>query len=141
MKLYAHPMSCSLAPHVSLLQVGVRFELVWVDFDKRTEGGRDYYSIASKGQYPVLQFGDGAILTELAAILQWIADQAPHSGLAPAHGSMERARLQEWLCYIGTEIHKQVFWTYFNADKQSDVPADSRRRRAESPIHQVRPDS
>lgn len=129
MKLYANPMACSLAPHVALIETQQEFDLVWVDGDtKRTEHGEDYFGIAPKGQYPALQFDDGSLLTEMAAILQWIADQRPGAGLAPPRHAAERYRLQEWLHYIGSEIHARIFWLYFNAHKQTEVPADGLRR-------------
>lgn len=107
MKLYYAPASCSLSPHIVLREAGLPFELVKVSTKthKLADGG-DFHAINSKGYVPVLEWDDGERLSEGPAIVQWIADQAPASGLAPAAGTRERARLQEWLNFITSEIHK-----------------------------------
>lgn len=108
MKLYFSPAACSLASHIALREAGLDFELVKTDIrDKKTASGEDYRTINSKGYVPALQLDDGQVLTENPAVLQYIADRKPERGLAPAAGSMERYRLQEWLGFIGSEIHKQ----------------------------------
>lgn len=107
MKLYYAPGACSLSPHIVLREAGARFELDRVDFKTRkTEGGVDFNSINPKGYVPVLQLDNGEVLTEGAAIVQYLADQNPKAGLAPQPGTLERARLQEHLNYIAAEIHK-----------------------------------
>jgi len=107
MKLYYSPAACSLAPHIALEESGLSYELVKVDLRTHKLGnGIDYYTIDPKGYVPVLELDDGERLSEAAVILQYIADNKPGT-LAPAYGTMERYRLNEWLNFIATEIHKQ----------------------------------
>jgi glutathione S-transferase len=107
LKLYYAPGACSQAPHIILLETGLPFEKVRVDLEtKRTESGADYLAISPKGAVPALELDDGALLTENAVILQYIADQAPGWHLIPPYGTMERYRVLEWLNYIATELHK-----------------------------------
>jgi glutathione S-transferase len=107
MKLYYSPGACSLSPHIVALEAGIPLELEKVDLKShRSEHGEDYYSINPKGYVPALRLDDGATLTEGPAIVQYLADQKPASGLAPANGSFARYRLQEWLTFINGEIHK-----------------------------------
>jgi glutathione S-transferase len=107
MRLYFTPGACSLAPHIALREAGLDFELEQVDLQtKRTKSGADYTEVNPKGYVPALRLDDGQVLTEAATILQYVADQKPESGLAPAPGSIERYRLQEWLNFIATELHK-----------------------------------
>jgi glutathione S-transferase len=109
MKLYFSPSACSLAQHIALREAGLKFDLEKVDLAaKKTASGADYWAINPKGYVPALQLDDGNVLTENQAIAQWIADQSPDARLAPANGTFERVRLQEWLAYVGTEIHKGV---------------------------------
>ena len=107
MKLYYFPGACSLASHIALQESGLSFETDKLDIPtKTTASGEDFLQINPKGYVPAVKLDDGSILTEGAAILQYVADQNPASGLAPKAGTMERYRLQEWLNFIGTEIHK-----------------------------------
>jgi glutathione S-transferase len=107
MKLYFSPGACSLSPHIALREAGLPFELVKVDLRaKKTADGRDYLSVNPKGSVPALELDDGQVLTEGPAIVQYIADLAPAANLAPKAGSMERYRLQEWLNYLTSEVHK-----------------------------------
>jgi len=107
MKLYFSPGACSLCPHIVLREAGLDFEIERVDFaTKKTGSGADYATINPNGYVPALDLGDGEILTEVAAIVQYIADQRPASQLVPTPGTLERARLHEWLAFIGTELHK-----------------------------------
>jgi len=107
MKLYYSPGACSLSPHIVLLEAGLNFTAEKVDLQsKKTESGVDFTTINSKGAVPALVMDDGKLLTEGAAIVQYIADQKPQSGLAPASGTLERYRLIELLNYIASEIHK-----------------------------------
>ncbi|MCB1678686.1 MAG: glutathione transferase GstA [Halioglobus sp.] len=109
MKLYYSPGACSLAPHIALREAGQSFELVKVDLaSKKTAGGDDYTRINPKGYVPTLVSDDGEVLTEIAAVLQYIADQNPAAELAPPAGTMARYHLMEWLNFIGTEIHKTL---------------------------------
>src|SRR5215813_12328579 len=107
MKLYFSPAACSLSPHIVLRESGLSFELEQVDIRaKKTKAGADFFAINPKGQVPVLALDDGDRLTEGPAIVQYIADQAPGSGLVPPPGTKERYRVQEWLNFITSELHK-----------------------------------
>lgn len=120
LKLYYSPGACSLSPHIALREAGLTFDLEQVNTkEKKTKSGDDYLKINPKGYVPALKLDDGYVLTEGPAIVQYIADQRPRSGLAPELGSPERYRLQEWLTYIGTEIHK-TFSPLFNQATPED---------------------
>jgi len=107
MKLFYKSGACSLSPHIVLLEAGLPFSLEAVDLKtKKTEHGTDYTTINSKGGVPALQLDDGRLLTEGAAIVQFLADQKPESHLAPAAGTFERYQLAEVLNYIASEVHK-----------------------------------
>ena len=109
MKLYYMPGACSLAPHIAFREAGLPFDLEKVDgATKKTAGGEDYTAINPKGAVPAIKLDDGQVLTEGAAIQQYIADKAPGKKLAPAAGTMERYRLQETLNYIASEVHKGI---------------------------------
>lgn len=121
MKLYYAPGACSLASHIALHETGLPFEIEKLNASTRTTAsGEDFMQINPKGYVPAIRLDDGSILTEGAAILQYIADQNPDSGLAPKAGTMERYRLQEWLTFIGTEIHK-TFSPLFNKAASDEV--------------------
>ncbi len=108
MKLYYAPAACSLSPHIVLREAGLPFELVRVSTKShKTQDGTDFYLVNPKGYVPVLEWDDGERLTEGPAIVQWVADQVPDKQLAPANGTRERARVQEWLNFITSELHKQ----------------------------------
>lgn len=132
MKLYYAPGACSLSPHISLREASVSFDLEKVDTStRRTESGADYLSINPKGYVPALQLDGGEVLTEGAAVVQFIADSHPDAGLAPAGGTLERARLQEHLNFIASELHK-AFTPLFDpsapeAAKQAAPAAVARR--------------
>jgi glutathione S-transferase len=107
MKLYFSPGACSLAPHIALREAGLEFELVKTNTrDRTTSDGSDWLRVNPKGYVPALMLDDGEVLTEVPAVLQYIAAQKPDSGLAPAAGTMDRYRFLEWLNFIGTELHK-----------------------------------
>jgi glutathione S-transferase len=107
MKLYYAPSACSLSPHIALREAGATFTLEKVDTRaKTTASGRDFKSINPKGYVPALELDDGEVLTEGVAIVQYIADHHPQAKLAPPAGSLERYRLQEWLNFVATELHK-----------------------------------
>jgi glutathione S-transferase len=107
MKLYYSPGACSLSPHIALREAGLAFEPVLASTKThQLPDGSDYYAINSLGYVPVLELDDGTRLREGPAIVQYIADQVPLKNLAPANGTLPRYRLQEWLTFIGTEIHK-----------------------------------
>lgn len=108
MKLYYSPGACSLSPHIALREAGLDFSLVKVSTKtKLMEDGGDFRTVNPKGYVPVLELDNGVRLTEGPAIVQYIADLAPASGLAPANGDLPRYQLQEWLNFITSEIHKQ----------------------------------
>ena len=107
MKLYYSPGACSLSPHIALCESGLPFQTEKVDLKtKTTASGADYNAINAKSYVPALLLDNGELLTEGPAIVQYIGDLAPQSGIAPPNGTLERVRLQEWLAFIGTEIHK-----------------------------------
>lgn len=125
MKLYYSPGACSLAPHIALREAGATFDLVKVDLaTKRTESGADYLAVAPLGKVPALDIGEGEALTENAAILQYAADQAPASGLAPAANSPARYRLQSWLSFLSAELHK-AFVPLFVPGSSDEVKAQA----------------
>jgi glutathione S-transferase len=114
MKLYYSPGVCSLSPHIVLREAGIAFEPVMAPTKThKLPDGTDYYTINPLGYVPMLELDDGTRLREGPAIVQYIADQAPAKNLAPANGTLPRYRLQEWLTFIGTEIHKS-FSPLFN---------------------------
>jgi glutathione S-transferase len=109
MQLYYAPGACSLAPHIVAREAGIALELERVDLrtsPHRTATGADFTAINPKGYVPALRLDDGQLLTEGPAIVQYLADLAPEAGLAPPAGTLARYRLQEWLTFIGTELHK-----------------------------------
>ena len=107
MKLYYSPGACSLSPHIALLEAGLPFDLVKVDLRaKKLENGDDYLKVNPKGQVPALGLDNGELATEGPVIVQMIADKAAGKNLAPTRDSAERYKLQEWLNFITTELHK-----------------------------------
>ncbi len=107
MKLFFSPGACSLSPHIVLREASLAFDLEKVDIrSKKTATGLDYTTINPKGYVPALALDEGQMLTEGAAIVQYLADRVPEKKLAPPLGSMERYRLQEWLNFISSEVHK-----------------------------------
>ena len=121
MKLYYSPGACSLSPHIVVSEAGLPVELEQVNLaEHKTATGQDYMSVNPKGYVPALRLDDGSILTEGPAIVQYLADQKPASGLTPAAGTIDRYRLQEWLTFIGTELHKS-FSPLFNKASSDDV--------------------
>lgn len=107
MKLYYSAGACSLSPHIALQESGLAFEAIAAPTKThQLPDGSDYYKINPLGYVPLLELKDGTRLREGPAIVQYIADQVPDKKLAPANGTMARYKLQEWLTFIGTEIHK-----------------------------------
>ncbi|MBM7062897.1 glutathione transferase GstA [Pseudomonas sp. UL073] len=126
MKLYYSPGACSLSPHIVLSELGLPHDLVKVDLKAhQTADGADFYGINPKGYVPALQLDNGQVLTEGPAIVQYLADQKPDAGLLPAAGTLERARVQEWLNFIGTELHKG-FSPLFRPDTPEEVKIAAR---------------
>lgn len=126
MKLYYSPGACSLSPHIVLREAGLSFDLVKKDLHSQTlEDGSDYRTINPKGYVPALVLDDGQVLTEGPAIVQYLADRVPGKKLAPPAGTLERVRLQEWLNYITSELHK-TFSPLFNKQASEDWKAAAR---------------
>ncbi|MBL0370487.1 glutathione transferase GstA [Rhizobium sp. KVB221] len=126
MKLYYSPGACSMASHVVLNEIGKPFEIEKVDTKTKVmESGRDYWAINPKGAVPALDIGGGEVLTEGPAILQYIADTNGATELAPPAGTLDRARVQEMLNYVGSELHK-AFSPLFHPGK-TDAEKDALR--------------
>jgi glutathione S-transferase len=126
MKLYYAPGACSLSPHIVLLEAGLPYSLEKVDFStKKTEHGEDYSSVNNKGAVPALRLDDGNVLTEGPAIVQYLADLKPESGLAPRPGTFQRYQLMEILNYLTSELHKS-FGPLFSSDASAEWKAASK---------------
>lgn len=127
MELYFAPLSCSLATRIALYEAGLPAGFHQVTLStKRLDNGDDYLVVNSKGQVPALRTEEGAILTEGPAVLQYVADLAPDTGLAPAAGTPARYELQQWLNYVSTEVHKAVFYFLFNPASPLETKAFAR---------------
>ena len=127
MKLYFSPGACSLSPHIVLLETGLPFSTERVDLGKkRTAGGADFRSINPNGYVPALELENGIVLTEGPAIVQYLADLAPQTGLLPAVGQVERYQALGWLNYISTELHKN-YSPLFKPDASDDMRANARK--------------
>jgi glutathione S-transferase len=115
MQLYFSPLACSLASRIALYEAGAdaRYSEVDPKTKRLIEDGSDYLKVYPLGLVPALRIDDGELLTENAAILQYVAERFPDAKLAPASG-IARARLQQWLCFIGTELHKGLFIPLFD---------------------------
>ena len=123
MKLYYAPGACSLSPHIVAREAGIPVQLQKVNTkDKSMEGGGDFWQVNPRGYVPVLELDNGERLTEGPAIVQYLADQKPESGLAPKWGTVERYRLQEWLNFLTSEVHKQ-FSPLFKPNTPEDYKA------------------
>jgi len=122
-KLYYAPGVCSFAPHTILHEIGKPFDIVKVDIKaKKTESGIDYTTITKRGAVPLLQLDNGDTVREGVVILQYLADQNPDKNLAPRYGTMERVRVNEWLNFITTDLHKSFFvFFYDGGDKAKDL--------------------
>lgn len=122
MDLYFAPLACSMATRIALYEAGADAHYIQRDRNKRLPDGSDFCQINPLGMVPTLRTDDGELLTENAAILQYVAECFPQAGLAPA-GGMRRARLHQWLCFIGTELHKAVFLPLLQAKQPADAKA------------------
>lgn len=128
MKLYYSPGACSLSPHIVLREAGLAFEPVLASTKThKLQDGTDYYTINPKGYVPLLELDNGERLSEGPVILQYIADQVPQKNLAPPYGTMARYRLQEWLNFISSEVHKG-FGNVFNPAMPEEGKAVARAR-------------
>lgn len=131
MKLYYSPGACSLSPHIVAREAGIPIELIKVNLAAgKTEDGGDYRQVNPKGYVPLLTLDNGERLSEGPAIVQYIADQAAGKNLAPANGSMARYRLQEWLNFITSELHKG-FSILFNKAMPEEAKAVMRAKLGE----------
>jgi glutathione S-transferase len=129
LQLYFSPMACSLASRIALMEAGLeaRYSLVNLRHKKVVEDDSNFWAISAKGAVPVLVKENGERLTENAAVLQYIADLKPELGLAPPAGDADRYRLQEWLSFVGTEIHKAfLFPTFWYKDDAAKAAARGR---------------
>ena len=129
LQLYFYPMACSLASRIALMEAGIEARYHLVDIWTKTvvEDGSDFWLVSPKGAVPVLMLENGERLTENAAVLQYIADLKPELGLAPPPASFDRYRLQEWLSFVGNEIHKAfLFPTFWYKDDASKASARER---------------
>src|ERR1700730_6927621 len=129
--LFYAPLACSLSPHIALRESGIPFELDRVDFKngKKTESGKSFTELNPKGYVPALLLDNGDIRTEGAAMVQNIADLKPERQLAPPPGTFERVRLQEWLNFIATELHKGLS-PLFSAQASDEYKAFAKERLA-----------
>ena len=125
MELFTSPMACSLASHITALEAGLPVKVRFVE-NKKTDDGGDYLQISPHGYVPALRLDDGKILNEGPSVLQYLADAAPKSGLAPAWGTVERYQLIDTLNYLSTELHKRIFHNVFNP-KAADVTKEAAR--------------
>ena len=128
MKLYYSPGACSLSPHIALQEADLAYTPVLASTKShKLQDGTDFYTINALGYVPVLELDNGERLREGPAIVQYIADQVPDKQLAPANGTLARYRLQEWLTFIGTELHKG-FSPLFNPSTPEDYKPMVRER-------------
>jgi glutathione S-transferase len=128
MELYFAPMACSLATRIALYEAGAPARYTQADTHTKTlRDGSDFFEINPMGQVPALRLDDGTILTENTAVLQYVAEQFPHARLAPPPGA-ERSRMQQWLGFIGTELHKAVFVPMLDEKASDEVKRYSREK-------------
>ena len=125
MELFASPMACSLASHITAVEAGLPVKVRFVE-NKKTDDGGDYYQISAKGYVPALRLDNGQILNEGPSVLQYLADRKPESGLAPAWGTLERYQLIDMLNYLSTELHKRIFYNVFNPNAAEPTKAAAR---------------
>lgn len=124
MELFYAPLACSLASHITLREAGLTAELTAVSLpDKSTSTGVDFLAVNRKGQVPALVLDDGSVLTEVPAVMQYLADRNPASGLLPPVGTPERYEVLTWVSYVSTEIHKLCLWPRFNMSAPPETKA------------------
>jgi glutathione S-transferase len=124
MKLYYSPGACSMAAHIVLQASGLPFQAIAAPTKTKVlPDGSDYRAINPLGYVPLLELDNGERLTECPVIMQYIADQVPAKNLAPANGTMARYRLQAWLTFISTELHKGGFGVFFNPAANAEFKA------------------
>ena len=129
MDLYFSPLACSMATRIALYEIGAKAGFIMVDTKaKRIEDGSDYLAINAMGQVPVLRTDEGELLTENPVVLQYVADRYPASGLAPAAGGPERYRMQQWLNFTTSELHKVVFVPLLDSKANDGAKAYAREK-------------
>jgi glutathione S-transferase len=125
-ELYFSPLACSLASRIAVYEAGIEREVAFHDVTlatKRCGDGRDFFGVSAKGQVPALITREGRLLTENAAVLQYLADLAPDAGLAPPPASDARYELQSWLSFVATELHKLAFAVFFDPTAPAEAKA------------------
>jgi glutathione S-transferase len=128
MKLYYSPGVCSLSPHILMREAGLTFDLIKVDYaSKQLPGGGDYRRLNPLGYVPLLELDNGELLAEGPAIVQYLGDLKPEAGLVPAQGSFARYRLQEWLGFINSELHKP-YSALFDSSYPAELKAQIRTK-------------
>jgi glutathione S-transferase len=128
MELYFAPLACSLATRIALYEAGATARYTQADTHTKTlSDGSDFFAVNPMGQVPALRLDDGTILTENTAVLQYVAEKFPHARLAPPPG-LERSRMQQWLGFIGTELHKAVFVPMLDEHAPEEVKRYSREK-------------
>lgn len=128
MDLYFSPLACSMATRIPLYEGGIPANFIGVDTRaKRLADGSDFMAVNAMGQVPVLRTEEGELLTENPAVLQYVADRKPEAGLAPKSG-MARYRLQQWLNFVTTELHKVVFVPLLDPSVSEDGKAYARQK-------------
>ncbi len=131
MKLFYSPGTCSLSPHIALIESGLKFDLERLDFKTMNTSLGDYKKISPKGKVPALLLDNGELLTEGAVIVQYIADHSPSKKMIAPAGSMERYRTQEWLNFVATELHK-AFIPLFMKDSPEETKELARKNLTKS---------
>jgi glutathione S-transferase len=128
MDLYFSPLACSLATRITFYEAGVDSKFIYVDTRaKRLADGSDFFAVNAMGQVPVLRTDTGELLTENPVVLQYVADQHPQAGLVP-EGGMARYRLQQWLSFITSELHKVVFIPLLDPNSSRDAKTYAREK-------------
>jgi len=134
MKLYYATGTCSLSPHIVALEAGISLDIERVDIFKKphvTSTGHDFTKVNPNGYVPVLELDDGSLLTEGAAIVQYLADLRPEAKLAPAAGTRERYELQSWLNFVASELHKMYSPWLFHPEYGTQAQEVARGKIAE----------
>ena len=130
MKLFYMPGACSMAPHIVANEAGIDLDLIKVDgASKKTDGDLNYLATNPNGYVPTLVLDNGETLTEASVVVQYLADQKPESGLIPPAGDMSRYRVQQWLAFVATELHKS-FSPFFKPATPEETKAASREHLA-----------
>ena len=124
MKFYFSPLACSMATRIALYEAGADARYLEVDpkSKKVLQDNSDFFAVNPLGLVPTISTDDGLVLTENAAILQYVADRFPDAGIGSGTG-IERSRLHQWLCFIGTELHKGLFLPLLDRKAPADVHA------------------